>query len=120
MPPPPGTIQHLVVLMLENRSFDHMLGFMKSDTYAIDGLNGNESNLDAVGTPVTVSGDADYSGDLTPDPGHAFNDVNMLVSTGGRQRSEAEFRALYQSAGFRLTNIVPTAARACIIEGEQA
>ncbi len=79
MPPPPGTIQHLVVLMLENRSFDHMLGFMKSDTYAIDGLNGNETNLDAVGTPVTVSGDADYSGDLTPDPGHAFNDVNMQI-----------------------------------------
>ena len=52
--------------------------------------------------------------------GAAFNDVNMLVSTGGRQRSEAEFRALYQSAGFRLTNIVPTAARASIIEGEQA
>ena len=52
--------------------------------------------------------------------GAAFNDVNMLVSTGGRQRSEAEFHALYQSAGFRLTNIVPTAARACIIEGEQA
>jgi O-methyltransferase domain len=52
--------------------------------------------------------------------GAAFNDVNMLVSTGGRQRSETEFRALYQRAGFRLTNIVPTAARACIIEGAQA
>jgi hypothetical protein len=52
--------------------------------------------------------------------GAAFNDVNMLVNTGGRQRSEAEFRVLYQSAGFRLTNIVPTAARASIIEGEPA
>ena len=52
--------------------------------------------------------------------GAAFNDVNMLVSTGGRQRCEAEFRALYQSAGFRLTNIVPTVARVCVIEGEQA
>ena len=51
--------------------------------------------------------------------GAAFNDVNMLVSTGGRQRSEAEFRALYQSAGFCLTNIVPTVARVCVIEGEQ-
>jgi len=50
--------------------------------------------------------------------GAAFNDVNMLVSTGGRQRSEAEFRALYQAAGFRLTNVVSTAARVCIIEGE--
>ncbi len=79
MPPPPGTIKHLVVLMLENRSFDHMLGFMKSDTYKIDGLNGDESNLDPVGVPVTVSRDADFSGDLTVDPGHHFPDVNMQI-----------------------------------------
>ena len=52
--------------------------------------------------------------------GAAFNDVNMLVCTGGRQRAEAEFRSLYTAAGFRLTNIIPTAARAAIIEGEMA
>ncbi len=51
--------------------------------------------------------------------GAAFNDVNMLVSTGGRQRSEAEFRSLYESAGFKLTRIVPTAARVSVIEGEK-
>jgi SAM-dependent methyltransferase len=49
--------------------------------------------------------------------GAAANDVNMLVSTGGRQRSEAEFRSLYSDAGFRLTRIVPTAARVSVIEG---
>jgi orsellinic acid C2-O-methyltransferase len=49
--------------------------------------------------------------------GAAANDVNMLVNTGGRQRSEAEFRSLYERAGFRLTRIVPTAARASVIEG---
>ena len=41
--------------------------------------------------------------------GAAANDVNMLVCTGGRQRSEAEFRNLYEAAGFRLTRILPTA-----------
>ncbi|HEY6420373.1 MAG TPA: methyltransferase [Candidatus Binataceae bacterium] len=45
------------------------------------------------------------------------NDVNMLVCTGGRQRSEAEFRALYDGAGFKLTRIVPTPARLSVIEG---
>jgi SAM-dependent methyltransferase len=49
--------------------------------------------------------------------GAAANDVNMLVNTGGRQRSEAEFRALYAQAGFELTRIVPTPARVCVIEG---
>ena len=49
--------------------------------------------------------------------GAAMNDVNMLVCTGGRQRSEAEFRALYEAAGFTLTRIVPTPARLSVIEG---
>jgi hypothetical protein len=56
--------------------------------------------------------------DTSPESrGAAANDVNMMVCTGGRQRSEAEFRELYAAAGFRLTRIVPTAAMACVIEG---
>jgi SAM-dependent methyltransferase len=51
--------------------------------------------------------------------GAAANDVNMLVKTGGRQRSEAEFRALYAAAGFRLTRIVRTPARVAVIEGQR-
>jgi len=49
--------------------------------------------------------------------GAASNDVNMLVCTGGRQRSEEEFRSLYQAAGFRLTRIIPTPARVSLVEG---
>ena len=52
--------------------------------------------------------------------GAAANDVNMLVSTGGRQRSEAEFRSLQAAAGFKLTRIIPTPARLSIIEAERA
>ena len=44
----------------------------------------------------------------------------MMVCTGGRQRSEAEFRELYAAAGFRLTRIVPTKAAWCVIEGAKA
>jgi hypothetical protein len=40
--------------------------------------------------------------------GATANDVNMLVATGGRQRSEPEFRALYEAAGLTLTRLVPT------------
>jgi SAM-dependent methyltransferase len=49
--------------------------------------------------------------------GAAANDINMLVNTGGRQRSEAEFRSLYEAAGIKLTRIVPTQARVSVIEG---
>jgi SAM-dependent methyltransferase len=52
--------------------------------------------------------------------GAAANDVNMLVCTGGRQRSEQDFRGLYAAAGLRLTRIVPTPARVSVIEGERA
>jgi O-methyltransferase domain len=52
--------------------------------------------------------------------GAAANDVNMLVCTGGRQRSEQEFRELYAASGFELTRVVPTPARVCVIEGSPA
>jgi hypothetical protein len=51
--------------------------------------------------------------------GAAANDVNMLVNTGGRQRSEAEFGVLYAAAGFALTRIVPTLAGVSVIEGRR-
>jgi len=39
-----------------------------------------------------------------------FLDLTMLVIPGGKERTEAEYRTLFESAGFRLTRIVPTAA----------
>jgi ubiquinone/menaquinone biosynthesis C-methylase UbiE len=45
-------------------------------------------------------------------------DLNMLVMTGGRERTEEDFRTLYQKAGFRLTRVVRTESPFCIIEGE--
>jgi phospholipase C len=54
-------INHIVVLMLENRSFDHMLGFLYKDRHNVsvagqpfEGLAGTESNLDSNGKAVTV------------------------------------------------------------------
>jgi len=49
-----------------------------------------------------------------------FVDLNMLVMTGGRERTEGEFRALYDAAGFRLTRVVHTASPMSIVEGEPA
>ena len=54
-------IEHIVVLMLENRSFDSMLGFLYPDSHNIspaghpfEGLTGSESNPDEQGARVTV------------------------------------------------------------------
>jgi kumamolisin len=58
---PLGSIRHIVVLMLENRSFDHMLGFLYADRgnvspagHPFDGLTGRESNPDDHGKAVRV------------------------------------------------------------------
>jgi SAM-dependent methyltransferase len=51
--------------------------------------------------------------------GATSNDVNMLVCTGGRQRTEAEFRALLDASNFRLTTVTPTPARISVIEGSR-
>jgi hypothetical protein len=40
----------------------------------------------------------------------------MLVMNGGRERTEAEFCALVDAAGFELTRIVPTMAPQSMIE----
>jgi len=72
-------VKHLVVLMLEGRSFDHMLGFLRSSNYPIDGLSGSESNPDSFGAQVLVTKDAARQGDFTPDPGQSFSDVNFQI-----------------------------------------
>jgi phospholipase C len=54
-----ASVQSVVVLMLENRSFDHMLGFLYPGNVSpsgqpFDGLTGTESDLSSSGQPVTV------------------------------------------------------------------
>jgi len=42
-------------------------------------------------------------------------DLNMLVMTGGRERTEPEFRTLLDASGYKLTKIVPTMAPQSVI-----
>ena len=88
-----GAIKHVVQLMLENRSFDQMLGFLYHDSgnkspsgQPFDGLTGNESNPDDNGREFTVfkidpNASHPY---LMPgaDPGEGFYNTNyQLFST---------------------------------------
>ncbi len=44
-------------------------------------------------------------------------DLEMLVITGGRERTEEEFAELFVSSGFRLSRVIPTKESVSIIEG---
>ncbi|MGO1079228.1 methyltransferase [Inquilinus sp. CA228] len=54
-------------------------------------------------------------GELAPEV--AMMDIAMLAITGGRERSAAEFAALYDRAGFRLHRVVATASPFRLLEG---
>jgi ubiquinone/menaquinone biosynthesis C-methylase UbiE len=44
-------------------------------------------------------------------------DINMMTFTGGLERTEIQFRALFANAGFELCSISPTATMVSIAEG---
>lgn len=75
-------LRHIVVLMMENRSFDHMLGSLMADDPRINGLTGNESNLDTTNEPAKVQPLAEFQGQLDPDPNHHFPAVNQQLYFG--------------------------------------
>lgn len=70
------------MLMMENRSFDHMLGALKAIDPRINGLTGNESNLDTNDEPARVFPNATFVGQLDPDPGHDFPAVHKQLYAG--------------------------------------
>lgn len=49
-----------------------------------------------------------------------FLDLDMMVMTGGRERTEAEFNSLLAASGFKLTRVVRTASPICVIEAVRA
>jgi phospholipase C len=96
-----SAVKHIVQLMLENRSFDQMLGFLYADNgnkspsgQPFEGLTGNESNPDDTGREFTV-----FRIDETAnhpyfmpgaDPGEGFFNTNIqLFGTDGPTAGQA-------------------------------
>ena len=49
-----------------------------------------------------------------------FIDLNMLVMTGGKERTKEEFEQLLADAGFKLLRVIPTDVPTSIVEAEPA
>lgn len=62
----------------------------------------------------------DHAGSSPYDVMIAGTDLNMLVMTGGRERTEAEFRALLDASGLSVTRIESTPAAMSVIEARRA
>jgi phospholipase C len=89
-----ASVNHVVVLMLENRSFDHMLGFLYPGNVSpsgqpFDGLTGTESNPGSNGQPVTVfrieptAPDAYYMPGADPGEGYMATNDQLYGSDNG-------------------------------------
>ena len=85
--PPQDKIKHVVVLMEENRSFDHMCGFFPG----VDGLKGTEYNLLNVSDPnskkIHVNNTSPYIAPLDPNHDCAPTTDKLFGGTHGLQPS---------------------------------
>jgi phospholipase C len=84
MPPGLDNLRHIVVLMMENRSFDHMLGGLSATHPKIDGITPGVSNPDTSPAQNRVPAQplADFQGQLEPDPDHHFPAVDLQIFGG--------------------------------------
>jgi phospholipase C len=82
MPSGLDNLKHIVVLMMENRSFDHMLGSLKAVDSRIDGISDPMSNPDTTGAAVKPQPQAEFQGQLNPDPDHHFPAVDLQIFGG--------------------------------------
>jgi phospholipase C len=89
-PPKPqvaGRIEHVVVLMLENRSFDHIFGFRQG----VNGVTGSEFNLLDPTKPESDTNPAFHTGSGAPfavidsknGPSHSLKGTNVQIFDSG-------------------------------------
>jgi phospholipase C len=86
-------IEHIVVLMLENRSFDHMLGYLSlpaalggRDRADVDGLRGPDTNFnlhDGTRYPIHHLSQTQFGGEAE-DPDHSAASVDEQLANGGQ------------------------------------
>ena len=79
-------IEHIIVLMMENRSFDHLLGFLPHPDPDYPGLAGGEHSCPVnPGNPGgrRVAATATATPQLGNDPGHTHRTVMLQIGQGG-------------------------------------
>src|SRR5215469_3066090 len=78
-PPPQSGIEHIVVVTMENRSFDHFFGWMPG----ADGKQARLSYADTNGVShPTYSLAPDYTGCPHPDPDHSYSGSRICYDNG--------------------------------------
>jgi phospholipase C len=91
------SINHVILLMLENRSFDHLLGYLYPRSHDFDGLDSTQCNRDAAGYAVYV-----YR--ITPKIQNAYYYPLANPAEGFKATNEQLFSSAIAPAGGQATN----------------
>jgi len=101
---PRGTDTYILKNVLHDWDDDSAISILKNCRRAM----GDSGKLLVIESLLPASNEASFASLL---------DLNMLVMSGGQERTEAEFVRLFNASGFCLTRVVPTLALVSIIEG---
>jgi phospholipase C len=107
---PLDTFDHVVVLMLENRSFDNILGYLYQDGVPAGkqfaGVVGNNlSNPDENGNPVPVSIQTNFHQPY-PDPGEEFAHITAQLFSGASTSSVPQMQGFVKDY-FNTLSLLP-------------
>lgn len=106
-----GRIEHVVVLMLENRSFDHLLGYLDHPDKRFEGVPDGAYNVDPRdGRHVPATKVSDYP---QADPDHSHHGVINQIGRGGDVAHNGGFVLNYSErdkahAGLVMQCLAPT------------
>jgi len=101
-------IKHIVVLMMENRSYDHVLGHLSHPDYGNDprynGLTGDEENIISGLDPATPA--PMQTTKFSPSPPHGFPSVQLQINNGKMDGFGSEFRKSYSTSSVDARSIM--------------
>ena len=96
---PAGADVYMLKHVLHGRQDDVAITILKN-CRAVIPENGNLLIIEFILPPLVSHADPQLEG-------HLMSDLNMLAVTGGKERSEREWRTLLEAAGFMLTGVYP-------------
>ena len=102
---PAGGDAYIMKWIIHDWDDERAIAILKNCRNQMSG-NGKVIIVDCV---VPENNDLDFS---------KFFDLNMMVMTGGKERTEKEFAQLLDAAGFKLLRVIPTKVATSIVEGE--
>jgi hypothetical protein len=96
---PAGADVYMLKHVLHGRKDGDAITILKN-CHAVVPQNGSLLIVEFILPPLVSHADPQLEG-------HLMSDLNMLAVTGGKERSEREWRALLEAAGFILTEVYP-------------